>query len=132
VKRPLGVWIIGILALIGAIFRILGGITALGVSGLAMAGKLGEEGSSVGGEALGIGIVTLVIGVLVLIFAIAFLGLRGWAWIAMMIFELITIVVVVVQFIYDGFNWASLVGIIIPAIIVFYLTRPRVRDAFAR
>ncbi len=56
-KRPLGVWIIGILVLIGAIFRILGGITALGVSGLAMTGSLGEETVGIGGEALGIGIV---------------------------------------------------------------------------
>ena len=130
-KRPLGVWIIGILVLIGAIFRILGGITALGVTGLAMTGTLGSEAEGVGGEALAIGIVTLVIGVVLLIFALAFLGLRPWAWTATMIFELLAIVVVVIQFIFDGFHWASLVGIIIPVIIVFYLTRPRIRGAFS-
>jgi hypothetical protein len=132
VRRPLGVWIIGILVLIGAIFRILGGITALGVSGLSMAGKLGSEAEGVGGQALGVGIVTLVVGVLLLIFALAFLGLRPWAWTATMIFELITIVVVIVQFIFDGWNWATLVGIIIPLIIVYYMTRPRIREAFSR
>lgn len=131
-KRPLGVWIIGILVLIGAIFRILGGITALGVTGLSMAGKLGEESGSLGGDALAIGIVTLIVGVLLLIFALAFLGLRPWAWTATMIFEMITIVIVIVQFIFDGWNWATLVGLIIPLIIVFYMTRPRIREAFSR
>ncbi len=129
-KRPIGVWIIGILALIGAILRILGGFTALGVGGLAMTGKLGQEAGSLGAEALGVGIATLIIGFLVLIFALAFLGLQPWSWAAMMIIQLLTIVVVVVQFIFDGFHWSSLTTIIIPVIIVFYLTRPRIRQAF--
>jgi hypothetical protein len=132
VKRPLGVWIIGILALISAILRILGGITALGVSGLAMTGTLGEEVGGIGGQALGIGIVSVIVGVLLLIFAFSFLGLRPWAWTALMIFEVLTIVVVVVTFVFDGFHWASLVGILIPLVIVIYLTRPRIRRAFSR
>jgi len=130
-KRPIGVWIIGILALIVAILRILGGFTALGVGGLALTGTLGEEvGGSLGAEALGVGIASLIIGFLVLIFALAFLGLRHWSWAALMIIQLLTIVVVVVQFIFDGFHWSSLTTIIIPVIIVFYLTRPRIRQAF--
>ncbi len=49
-----------------------------------------------------------------------------------MIFEVLAIVIVVVQFFFDGFHWASLVGLIIPLIIVLYLTRPRIRQAFSR
>jgi hypothetical protein len=129
-KRPIGVWIIGILALIVAILRILGGFAALGVGGLAMTGTLGEEAGSLGAQALGVGIASLIVGFLVLIFAVAFLGLQPWSWTALMILELLTIVVVVVQFIFDGFHWSSLVTIIIPVIIVFYLSRPRIRQAF--
>ncbi len=131
-KRPIGVWIIGIVALISAILRILAGITALGVSGLAMTGNLGEDSGSITGEALGIGIAMLIIGALYLIFALAFLGLRRWSWSAMMIIQWITIIAVVVEFIFGGWNGAALVGIILPLIIVFYLTRPGVRRAFFR
>lgn len=131
-KRPIGVWIIGILALIGAILRILGSLTALGLGSLGMAGKLGETGSDLGGDALAVGIVGLVVGVLLLFFALSFLGLRPWAWAAMLIFELILIVVAIVQFVFDGFHGATLATIIIPVIIVIYLTRPGVRGAFKR
>ncbi len=96
-----------------------------------MTGTLGEEAGSLGAEALGVGIASLISRViLVLIFALAFLGLQPWAWAALMIIQLLTIVVVVVQFIFDGFHWSSLTTIIIPVIIVFYLTRPRIRQAF--
>ena len=129
-RRPIGVWIIGILGLIGAILRILAAITALGVSGLALTGTLGTEAEGVGGQALAIGILSLIVGVILLYISIAFLGLRAWAWTVLMIFELLTIVIVVVQFIFDGFNGATLAGLIIPLIIVVYLTRPGVRRAF--
>ena len=131
-KRPIGVWIIGILALLGAILMILGAITALGVSGLAMTGALDEVADGVGGEALLLGIVYLVLGVLVLFFALSFLGLRSWAWTALMIIELLQIVGVILGFIFGGFHWNSLVSIVIPVIIVFYLTRPSIRQAFSR
>jgi hypothetical protein len=132
VKRPIGVWIIGILALVGAILMILGAITALGVSGLAMIGTLDDVADGIGGQALVVGIVYLVVGVLVLFFALSFLGLRPWAWTALMIIELLQIVGVILGFIFGGFHWNSLVSIIIPVIIVIYLTRPRIRQAFSR
>lgn len=123
---------IGILAIIGAVLRILAALTALGVSGLAMTGTLGEEVGGLGGQSLAIGIVMLIIGVLYLIFAISFIGLRAWAWAAMMFIQLLAIAAVIVQFVLDGFHGATLVGIIIPLIIVIYLTRPGVRKAFMR
>lgn len=130
-RRPIGVWIIGILALINAVLTILGGITALGVSGLAMMGKLGAESEGLGWEALLVGILSLVFGAILLIFALSFLGLRPWAWTALMIVELLLIVIAVVQFVFAGFHWNSLVTIIIPAIVVLYLTRPGIRRAFS-
>ena len=130
-RRPIGVWIIGILALINAVLTILGGITALGVSGLAMMGKLGAESEGPGWEALLVGILSLVFGAILLIFALSFLGLRPWAWTALMIVELLLIVIAVVQFVFAGFHWNSLVTIIIPAIVVLYLTRPGIRRAFS-
>jgi hypothetical protein len=131
-KRPLGVWIIGIIAVIAAVLRILTAIAALGVGGLSIAGKLGDQSGSVTGQALGIGIAMLVVGVLYLIFAFAFLGLRHWSWTAMMIIQWLSIIAVAAQFALKGYDTASLTGIILPLIIVLYLLRPKVRRAFAR
>jgi hypothetical protein len=132
VKRPLGVWIIGIIGVIAAVINILGGITALGVGGLSMAGSLGETSGSITGKALGVGIALLIVGILYLIFALSFLGLRHWAWSAMMIIQWLTIIVAIFNFVFGGWNWSALTSIILPLIIVFYLTRPRIRQAFSR
>jgi hypothetical protein len=132
VKRPLGVWIIGIIGIIAAVIDILGGITALGVGGLSMAGSLGDTSGSITGKALGVGIALLIVGILYLIFALSFLGLRHWAWSAMMIIQWLTIIVAIFNFVFGGWNWSALTSIILPLIIVFYLTRPRIRQAFSR
>jgi hypothetical protein len=125
VKRPFGVVVIGILALISAVVRILGGLALLGIGGAALAASA-DGGTTV----TTVGVVALVIGVLTLIFAIAFLGLRRWAWWAMLFVELAAIAQVVVQMVTDGYVWTSLVGIIIPALIVLYLMSGKVRRAF--
>jgi hypothetical protein len=132
VKRPIGVWIIGIIGVIAAVINILGGITALGVGGLSMAGSLGDISGSITGKALGVGIALLIVGILYLIFALSFLGLRHWAWSAMMIIQWLTIIVAIFNFVFGGWNWSALTSIILPLIIVFYLTRPRIRQAFSR
>lgn len=129
-KRPIGVWIIGILALIGGILRILAGLTALGIGGLALTGSLGQENGVSGGEALGIGVFELVVGIAVLFFALSFLRLRRWAWTAMMLVQWVTLIAVVLQFVFDGFNWSSLVGVIIPVLLIVYLGSRGVRRAF--
>lgn len=129
-KRPIGVWIIGIIAFLAGVLRILAGLTALGIGGLALTGSLGQESGVSGGEALGIGVFNLVVGIVVLLFALSFLALKRWAWTAMMLIQWLTIIAVVLQFVFDGFNWASLVGIVIPVLLIVYLGSKGVRRAF--
>jgi hypothetical protein len=125
VRRPFGVVVIGILALISALVRILGGLALLGIGGAALAANA-DSGTTL----TTLGVAALVIGVLTLIFAVAFLGLRRWAWWAMLLVELLAVAQVVVQMVTDGYVWTSLVGIIIPVLIILYLMTGRVRGAF--
>lgn len=129
-KRPVGVWIIGILAAIGAVIELLAGLSALGVSGLEVGGVLGI-GSDIGGaRGVAAGVIMLVIGALYLIFAVSFLGRRRWAWTALLAISVIAIIGVVLQFVFDQFYWSSIAGIIIPLAVIIYLTRPEVKKAF--
>lgn len=129
-KKPIGVWIIGVIALIGAVIEILAGLSALGVGALDVGGIMGI-GSDVGGaRAVGAGVIMLVIGGLYLIFALSFLGRRRWAWTALLAFSVLAIVGVILQFVFDQFYWSSIAGILLPLIVIVYLTRPGVRKAF--
>jgi hypothetical protein len=130
--RPLGVWIIGVLALIGAVIEFLAGLTALGVGGLPVTGILGINPDVAGGRAVVAGVVLIAIAFVYLVFAVSFLGRRRWAWTALFAVSVVTVVAVVLQMIFDGFYWSSLITIILPLVVVYYLTRPRVRQSFTR
>jgi hypothetical protein len=129
-KRPFGVFIIGILALLGALFNILAGLGAVGVEGLDFFAKVLEEGKVLGADTKTVGIVLIVIGVLYLIFALSFLRLHGWAYVALFIVQVLGIAAAVARFVMDGWHWSALVTAVIPVLIVLYLLMPKVRTAF--
>ena len=129
-KRPVGVWIIGVLALIGAVIELLAGFSALGVGGLKVGGILGIDPDVEGARAIGAGVIMLVIGALYVFFALSFLNLRRWAWTALVVISAIAIVGVILQFVFDRFYWSSIGGILVPLIIIVYLIRPGVRQRF--
>lgn len=102
IKRPLGVLLLGILQILGSLV-------------------IAAYGLSIGGAAIlifpaGFGIVIAIIGLIPLIFAILFLTGFNFARILMMIGAVLDIL--------------TLVGIIWGIILLWYLTRPRVRAYF--
>ena len=129
-KRPVGVWIIGVLAVIGAIVELLAGLSALGVPGLNVSGVLGIGDDVGGAKAIAAGVIMVVIAALFLFFALSFLGRRRWAWKALMGISVIAIIGVILQFVFDQFYWSSIAGILLPLIIIVYLMRPEVKRAF--
>lgn len=131
-KRPTGVWIIGIVAFLSGLLELLAGLTALGVGGLSLIGVLGIDPDVAGGRAVAAGVITIIIAFLYLLFAVSFLGLRRWAWVALLIVSIVSIAAVALQVVFDGFYWSSIAAIVLPLIVIFYLTRPRVRRAFRR
>lgn len=112
-KRPLGVTIICILGWIGAIVAILAGLALLGIA--AVGGTL--MSTVLGGMLAGYGIV---LGALFVVLGIADAAVlywlwkmkkQGWTW--TMILEIFSLIMSLIQM--------SIVGIVIPAVIVIYL-----------
>jgi len=121
-KRPFGVTVIAIFALIG------------GLLGLCLP-TLGMMGSTLFGGIFGtIGIVAsvfFIIGpILQLIFAFGAFGLRSWAWFLGLISTGITVLGVVINLFYGASFWSAVWGGLIPIIIFFYLLSPNVRQVF--
>jgi len=123
-KRPFGMTVIAIFALIG------------GLLGLCLP-TLGMMGSTMLGGILGsVGVVAsifFIVGpVLQLIFAFGAFGLRSWAWYLGLISTGITVLGVVISLFQGASFWSAIWGGLIPIIIFFYLLSPKVRQAFGR
>jgi hypothetical protein len=108
-RRPLGVTIIAILNIIVGIITISGGILLL---------------------AVGIGIVLIIIGIANLVMAYGLWRGKGWAWTITLILSGIGIISNAVS-IATG-NLGAIIGIIIYAVIIYYLYRPNVKAFFGK
>lgn len=79
-----------------------------------------------------LGFVTLILAVLDIVFGIGAWLLKPWAWTLGVGLEVVSIIVDIL-FITQGASIGSeVVGIIIALIVLYYLTRPNVRQAFGR
>jgi hypothetical protein len=122
-ERPLGVTIIGILWIISGILALLGGI-GISVLGGAIAGPLGAAF----GLVIGFGLV--IMGLIEIILGIGCFRAWGWVWTIGVIVTIISLVVGIIDLIQSGAS--ALVGIIISAIILWYLFRENVKKYFGK
>src|SRR5215467_2712827 len=123
--RPTGVTILAILAILAGIGGLIAGAGLLALSGLVAAAYPG--GAAV---AAVIGAFLLILGILELVYGIGMLGGKGWAWILAMIGSVLNIVFGIVS-IATG-SVASVFGLIIAILILYYLTRPHVKAYFGK
>jgi hypothetical protein len=134
--RPTGVTILAILALIGGVFGIVGGLGL--IAGGALFGGMigGAAGVGLGGLAFIFGILTLGLAIAELFFAYGAWGLKPWGWSLGVILALASIALAVITAVASGDFVNSLIGgaisIIIAAIILYYLMTPAVKVAFGR
>ncbi len=121
-KRPFGVTLIAILALIGALFGLFWAILAF--TGGALFGGFFGTLSVVAG-------IFLVVGPLLqLAFAFGAFGLRSWAWYLGLISSGVTVLGVIVS-LFEGSSFTTAVcGSLFPIIVFIYLLTPNVRQAF--
>jgi len=134
--RPTGITILAILALIGGVFGILGGLALL-AGGALLGGMLGgAEGVALGGIAFIFGVIALAIAIADLAFAYGAWTLKPWGWSLGVIIQLANLVVIAVQAVLSGdiagTLTSSIISIAISAIILYYLNTPGVKQAFGR
>ena len=145
-RRPTGVTILGILALLAGIVFLIGGIAAIGLglvigtyAGSAFSNALSSAGysglASIGAGTLAIillvlGAIALVIGILYFAVGVGYFGGKGWAWTLGMIITVISVVYNIVQIAFGAFS--SVLGLVIALLILYYLTRPHVKAFFGK
>jgi len=123
-KRPFGVTVIAIFALIGGLLGLC--LPTLGMMGSALfGGFLGTIGA--------VASIFFIVGpVLQLVFAFGAFGLRSWAWYLGLISTGITVLGAVINLFQGASFWSAIWGGLIPIIIFFYLLSPNVRQAFGQ
>jgi hypothetical protein len=119
-ERPLGVTIIGILWIIGGLLAIFAGI--IGGAILSVAG--------LGGLGAAIGIIAFIVGIVYLILGIGCFKAWPWVWTVGVIFSALSILLGIVNLFMVGAS--ALLGIIIAAIILYYLFQPQVKAYFGK
>jgi hypothetical protein len=135
-QRPMGVTILAVLALIGGIVGICGGLS--GIVGASFLGGLAASVGASNATALGgmlavYSIVALGFAVVYLLFGFGAWTLKPWAWMLGMVLSGLNIVFQLVAVIS---GWSTLGGVIISIIvsgvIIYYLLTPDVKKAFGR
>ena len=135
--RPQGVTIIAILAFIGGIFAIVAGL-GLTVLGGILGGALAASGEAAGGMFGGLlaifGIGTLGLGIAEIVVGWGLWGLKAWAWAVSVIVFIVNIMLTLLTALGGNslISISTLIGIAIPAIILYYLMTPPVKAAFGR
>jgi hypothetical protein len=118
--KPTGVIVLFLLQLISALIWLVGGALILIPS--LLAGDI--IAALIGGI---FGLILLIVGLILLIIAFGIYGLKSWAWMWAFIFNLLALIVGVL----NGFSdLTNVVGIIISAIVVLYLLMPDIRAKF--
>jgi len=114
--RPTGVTILAVLEIISGIFAIAGGAFFATMSGM-----MGFDFAAYSGAISG---VMIALGIASFVMAWGLLKGKSWAW-------TITLIITVISLAFDAVS-INVVGIIINAIILYYLYRPHVKAYFGK
>ena len=124
-NRPIGVTLLAALAIITGIFSLCGGFTSIFSFGVGFVGSLFGIGDPGG---LGSGIYGLAWGLITILFGYGLWNLRPWARLGTIVLQCINLFYAVIAlFTPPHVPWVSAV---IAVVIVWYLTRPGVKDSF--
>lgn len=137
-NRPMGVTILAILALIGGVFGVIGGL-ALIAGGALIGGAIGgSEGVAFGGFAFVLGLITLGGALLYLAFAYGSWTAKAWGWALGIIGALWGLATQAITVLLSGdivgslFSVSTVIGVAVPAIVIYYLNTPAVKAYFGR
>jgi hypothetical protein len=117
-ERPLGVTILGILWILGGLLMLVGGFVGGAILSVAGLGSIGAA----------MGVIFFIIGIVDLLLGVGCFLAWSWVWIVGVIFSAISILVGLVSLFTSGLS--ALLGIVIAAIILWYLFQPQVKAYF--
>jgi hypothetical protein len=125
-RRPTGVGLIAVLLIATAAVSLAGAAVAFGLGGLAVPDVEAAER-----PALGVGYLLLAAAQIAV--AWGFWTLRGWAWTVAILLSTLDILVGVIQLLLvgvSGIGIQGLLSIVVAAVVIAYLMRRQVLDAF--
>jgi hypothetical protein len=133
-KRPVGVTILAVIAIIYGVFSLL--LALLGLFGaLLKASGVAPVAYSAGTLAYATAS-DAILGILYLLFGIGALRLKGWAWTVGVVALALDVVRSIVGMIMQGFSVSKItipiITIVIALVLFWYLVRPNVRAAFGK
>jgi uncharacterized membrane protein (DUF2068 family) len=120
-NRPLGVTIVAILAIIGGIFFIIGGLAPLAIAAIV------PEFSVL---LIGIGSILIAIGIGYLVVSYGLMKAKGWAWSITLVLSYVGIVFGIISII--GGNFLSIIHLIISIVIIWYLYKSQIKSFFGK
>jgi lysylphosphatidylglycerol synthetase-like protein (DUF2156 family) len=125
-KRPTGITILAILALIGGSFGVIGGIAAFSFSADLATGGAGVSALKRAA------VVAVSAGVLNFVFAFGLWSLKPWAWTLGIVVTVLGLLISIVQGATGG-NWGDrVVDIVMAIIILYYLNTSDVKEALGK
>ncbi len=128
-SRPLGVTIIAILAILGGIAGLLSGVLIVGFSAL-FASSFGAAGTVLAGLGTIIGVAFIVVSLIWLAAGAGLLNGKSWAWTLEMLVNILLLIGALALTALR--NYSSITGVVIPGLMIWYLTRTRVKAFFGK
>ena len=128
-SRPLGVTIIAILAILGGIAGLLSGVLIVGFSAL-FASSFGAAGTLLAGLGAIIGGAFIVVSLIWLAAGVGLLNGKSWAWTLEMLVNVLLLIGAIALAALRSYS--SITGVVIPGLMIWYLTRTRVKTFFGK
>ena len=133
--KPFGVVLIGFLYMLLGLWRIIMGFMLM-LSAMAIAFSGTEPSGVSSGLVAALGIGYLIIGFIDMAVSTGLFQGKPWAWMLAFLFSIVNLVGALIDAWSYGFNlyglFALIFGLIVPAIVIYYLTRPDVKKTFGK
>jgi len=125
--RPMGITILAILAAIGGVLGILGGlaVTLLG-------GVVATATGGLGGLITIVGLVALVIGIAEVALAYGFWTIKPWAWMLGIGVSVASIVIALLYVVNGTSITNEIISVAVSGVIIYYLWQPSIKALFGK
>lgn len=126
-RRPVGVTVLAVLAIIYGALQLLGGLSLIGVTLFAVPGL--EVSAFLESIGIAAGVVSLILAAAFIVFGVGALGLRTWSWtLGVSLFGIMVLASIVGMFT-GQFTAGLVVAAVLFAVALVYLLTDDVRDA---